>query len=77
VGSSSEVSGWSKYRLALLAPLALNVFAGVFFLATVLSCTVLGFANRFFAGCCDIPASLFFDLVDFILVFFLVAIRAV
>jgi hypothetical protein len=65
------------FRLVLLTALALLAFAGAFLLAAVLSGTVFLFANRFCAGCCDILGSLFFDLVDFFLVFFLVAIRAV
>jgi hypothetical protein len=65
------------FRLVRLTALALLVFAGAFFPAAVLSGTVFLFANRFCAGCSGFLTSLFFDLVDFFLVFFLVAIRAV
>jgi len=57
--------------------LALFVFVGTFFLAAVLPGTVFFLANRFCAGRSGFLAALFFDLVDFFLVFFLVAIRAV
>jgi hypothetical protein len=56
--------------------LAPAVFAGAFLLATVLSRTVLGFAVRLFAGCCDISTSLSFDLVDFVLVVILMRVCA-
>jgi len=74
---SSELSSWPLFRLVLRTALALFVFAGTLFLATVLSGTVFLFANRFCAGRSGFLAALFFDLVDFFLVFFLVAIRAV
>jgi hypothetical protein len=49
--------------------LAFFLFAGAIFLATVSSGTAFRFVGRFCAGCCDILTSLFFDLVEFVLVF--------
>jgi len=74
-------------RLFLLIPISLFppvVFTKAFFFAAAFFGTASLFANffevlRFCTGCRAgaFLVSLFFDLVDFFLVFFLVAIRAV